>query len=198
MSIAIHPLKNLPRELLPQLASLHLDDHGLLSQLGYPFVLRYFERALMDESTIGVYALNEEKLVGYNLAHPRPDSLTSKLTDDRGWFIKLIVKVIFTRPAAFLQLIVSSLTIKSQMQNEADAVESIYLTIHKDYRGQKVGRTLQQALFEEARKANYKRIVGSVETWNEASLRMCQSNGFVVTRTFKEGKFTRYRIEKIL
>ena len=198
MSYTIHPLKGFPLDQISALASLHLEDHGLLSQLGYPFVLRYFERALKDESTIGVYALDGEKLIGYNLAHPRPDSLISKLTEERGWFIKNIFKVIFTRPSAFVQLLVSSLSIKTQMQNEADAVESIYLTIHADYRGQKVGRTLQQALFDEARKAGYKRIVGSVEIWNEASLRMCQSNGFVIIKTFREGKFTRHRIEKIL
>lgn len=200
MNFTIHPFKDFPRELLPQLATLHLDDHGLLSQLGYPFVLRYFEIVLKDGRAIGVYALDNETggLVGYNIAHPQPDSLTAQLPRDRVWFAKEILKVLFTRPAAFFQLIISSRTIKTQMQNEPDAIESLYLTIHEKYRGQKVGRTLQQALFEEVRKAGYKRIVGSVETRNEASLRMCQANGFVITKTFREGKFTRHRIEKIL
>ena len=200
MSYTIHPLKNIPPSQLTQLATLHLEDHGLLSQLGYPFVLKYFEIVNKDKRTIGVYAQDDQtgKLIGYNIAHPEPETLTSQLTNDRGWFIKEMLKVILTHPSAFIQLLVSSKTIKTQMQNESDAIESLYLTIDNKYRGQKIGRALQQALFEEARKADYKRIVGSIETWNEASIRMCQSNGFVITKTFREGKFTRHRIEKIL
>src|SRR5688572_20048254 len=200
MSYTIYPLKELKSEQLPQIARLHLDDHGLLTQLGYPFVLRYFEIVRSDKSVVGVIAKDDQtgRIIGYNVAAPQPAALTSQLTDDKVWFIKEIFKVIFTRPSAFIQLIVSSLTIKSQMEDEADAIESLYLTIDEAYRGQKVGRTLQQGLFEEARKAGYQRIVGSIETWNEASIKMCQSNGFVIKRTFREGKFIRHRIEKIL
>ncbi|MFN8413155.1 MAG: GNAT family N-acetyltransferase [Anaerolineales bacterium] len=200
MSYTIHSIKEFPRELLPQLATLHLDDHGLLTQLGYPFVLRYFEIVLEDKDVVGVFAQDDQsgKLVGYNVASPKPDSLTSQLTKNRAWFVKEIIKVIFTKPSAFIQLLISSLTIKTQMEDEEGAIESLYLTINDEYRGQKVGRTLQQGLFEEARKAGYKRIVGSIETWNEASIKMCQSNGFVIKKTFREGKFIRHRIEKIL
>lgn len=200
MSYTIYPLKELKSEQLPEIARLHLDDHGLLTQLGYPFVLRYFEIIRSDKNVVGVIAKDDQtgRIIGYNVASPQPAALTSQLIDDKVWFIREILKVIFTRPSAFIQLIVSSLTIKSQMEDEADAIESLYLTIDESYRGQKVGRTLQQGLFEEARKAGYKRIVGSIETWNEASIKMCQSNGFVIKRTFREGKFIRHRIEKIL
>ncbi len=200
MSYTIYPLKELKSEQLPQIARLHLDDHGLLTQLGYPFVLRYFEIVLKDPHVVGVIAVDDQtgKLIGYNIASSEPSALTSQLTNDKVWFMREILKVIFTHPSAFIQLIVSSLTIQSQMENEPGAIESLYLTIDENYRGQKVGRTLQQGLFEEARKAGYQRIVGSIETWNEASIKMCQSNGFVIKKTFREGKFIRHRIEKIL
>jgi len=200
MKYTIHPLIYFPRERLPALAALHLEDHGLLSQLGYPFVLRYCEIVTKDKRTLGVYAQDDEtgKLIGYNIAHPEPETLTAQLPTDRIWFAKEILKVIFSHPAAFIQLIISSRTIKTQMQNEPDAIESLYLTIDNQYRGQKIGQTLQKGLFEEARKAGYKRIVGSIETWNEPSIRMCLSNGFVIKNTFREGKFTRHRIDKIL
>jgi GNAT superfamily N-acetyltransferase len=200
MSYTIYPFKELKPEQLPEIARLHLGDHGLLTQLGYPFVLRYFEIVLQDKCVVGVIAKDDQsgKIIGYNIASPEPASLTSQLINDKSWFIKEIIKVLLTHPSAFIQLIVSSFTIKSQMEEEADAIESLYLTIDENYRGQKVGRTLQQGLFEEARKAGYKRIVGSIETWNEASIKMCQSNGFVIKKTFREGKFIRHRIEKIL
>ncbi len=200
MSYTIHPLSELKASQLHEMSKLHLQDHGLLSQLGYPFVYRYFETALQDKRMIGVFAVDDQtgRLIGYNVASPEPAWHTSQLTNDKVWFLKEIAKVLFTRPPAFFQLIVSSLTIKEQMKDEADAIESLYLTVDENYRGQKIGRTLQQALIEECRKAGYIRITGSIETWNEASIRMCQSNGFVIKHTFREGKFLRHRIEKIL
>ena len=200
MGYSILPFHKLSPGQLPEIATLHLGDHGLLTQLGYPFVLRYFEIALKDERVVGVMAIDDQthRLIGYNIASPQPASLTARLASDRKWFIRELIKILLARPATVFQLFVSSFTIKSQMQDEPDAIESLYLTIDENHRGQKVGRTLQQGLFEEARKAGYKRIVGSIETWNEASIRMCLSNGFVIKRTFREGRFLRHRIEKIL
>jgi RimJ/RimL family protein N-acetyltransferase len=200
MSYTIHPIAKLTPSLVEELAALHLQDHGLLSQLGYPFVLRYYQLALKDKRMIGIFAQDDEtgKLIGYNVASPTPAFHTAQLTSDKAWFLKEIVKVFFTRPSVFFQLLISSLTIKEQMKNEADAVESLYLTVDENQRGKKIGWNLQIALFEEAKKAGYKRIVGSIETWNIASIKVCESNGFVIKKTIREGKFLRHRIEKIL
>ena len=200
MKYTIHNFHEIAPELLPKLAEIHMGDHGLLSELGYPFVERYFEIVYKSKQVVAVYAQNDEtgELIGYNIAAPEPAALTSQLTSDRAWFIKQMIKAAFTRPLAILQLVVSSLTIRTQMQNEADAIESLYLTINPNYRGMGMGGTLQRGLFEAVRKAGYKRIVGSVEISNQASLKMCLSNGFTITKTFREGKYTRHRIEKIL
>jgi RimJ/RimL family protein N-acetyltransferase len=200
MTYTIHNLRELAPSKVTRLAEIHMGDHGLLSELGFPFVLRYFEIALKDEGVIGVYALDDVTgdLIGYNIASPKPAELTSQLTTDRKWFMKQILGVVLKRPSAFFQLVISSLAVRNQMEGEADAIESLYLTVDDKYQGQKVGRTLQQALIEQARLAGYKRIVGSVETRNIPSLRMCLSNGFTIKKTFREGKYTRYRIEKVL
>ncbi len=200
MKYTIHNLHELSPELLPKLAEIHMGDHGLLSELGYPFVERYFEIVYRNKQVVAVYAQNDEtgELIGYNIAAPEPAALTGQLTSDHAWFIKQIIKAAFTHPLAIVQLVVSSLTIRTQMQNEADAIESLYLTINPNYRGMGMGGTLQRGLFEAVRAAGYKRIVGSVEISNQASLKMCLSNGFTITKTFREGKYTRHRIEKIL
>ena len=200
MKYTIYNLREMDIELLPKLAEIHMGDHGLLSELGYPFVERYFEIVYCDKQVVAVYAQNDEtgELIGYNIAAPVPSSLTGQLTKDRAWFIKQIIQTAFIHPLAILQLVISSLTIRTQMQNEHDAIESLYLTISPNYRGKGMGRTIQQGLFEAVREAGYKRIVGSVEINNQASLKMCLANGFTITKTFREGKYTRHRIEKIL
>lgn len=38
MKYTIHNLRELDPKLLPMLAEIHMGDHGLLSELGYPFV----------------------------------------------------------------------------------------------------------------------------------------------------------------
>ncbi len=124
--------------------------------------------------------------------------MTSRLTSPLAPFLKQLIVVLFTRPLALVQLVVSSLVIKTQMNNETDAIESLFLTVDPAYQGQGIGRNLQQALIKEARNSGYKRILGSVETWNTASIRMCHSNGFTIKNTFREGLKKRHRIEKIL
>lgn len=199
MSYTLHTLKNIPNDLLPRITEIHLSDAGLLSKLGYPFVLRYFENAIKDERAFGFYAQDDEtnEIMGFSLASPEPSSLTSKLADDKGWFIRNILKVIFTRPLAFLQMVISSITIRGQMY-EPNTIECIYFTVDEKFRGRGLGRALQKALMDEGRKRGYKKIYASVETWNIASLKATQANGFKIIKTFREGIYHRHRLESEL
>ena len=199
MNYTILNLKELPIEFLPRLAEIHMGDRGLLSKLGYPFVLRYFEIAYKDPRVIGVFVQDNDsgQVIGYGIASPGPESLTSKRTQDRSWFIKQIIKLFFTRPFVFVQLIISSITIKGQM-NEAGAIECVYFSVDPDFRGQKIGRTIQKALMYESRKFGYKKMLASIETWNKASLSATLANGFTIAKTFREGQYHRYRMESKL
>jgi GNAT superfamily N-acetyltransferase len=197
MNYTLHNLHELSKEQLPRLAEIHMGDRGLLSRLGYPFVLRYFEIAHKDSRVIGVAAKNDEtgEWMGYGIASPEPEALTSQLTNDKPWFIKEILKLFFTRPHVFVQLVISSITIKGQMNNESDAIECVYFSVDPKYRGQKLGRTLQRALMDRSREAGYKKMFASIETWNKASLAATESNGFTIAKTFREGIYYRYRME---
>lgn len=199
MSYSLHTLKSIPNHLLSRISEIHLSDAGLLSKLGYPFVLRYFENAIKDERAFGFYAQDDEtnEIMGFSLASPEPSSLTSKLTEDKGWFIKNIFKVIFTRPMAFLQMVISSITIRGQMY-EPNTIECVYFTVDEKFRGRGLGRSLQKALMDEGRKRGYKKIYASVETWNIASLKATQANGFKIIKTFREGIYHRHRLESEL
>lgn len=103
MPHTLHSLKTIPASLAPRIAEIHLGDAGLLSKLGYPFVLRYFEGAIKDDRAFGFYAQDDGtgEIMGFSLASPEPSALTSKLTEDKGWFIQNIIKVIFHPPGGF-------------------------------------------------------------------------------------------------
>ncbi|KXK12150.1 MAG: Acetyltransferase (GNAT) family protein [Chloroflexi bacterium OLB14] len=199
MSHTLHPLKNISPQLLPRIAEIQLHDAGLLSKLGYPFVLRYFENAIQDEKSFGFYAQDDEtkEIMGFSLASPEPSALTSALTKDKIWFIKNILKVLFTKPLTFFQMIISSITIQNQM-DEPNTIECVYFTVDPKYRGNKLGRTLQKALMDEGRKRGYKKIFASVESKNIASLKATQANGFTIIKTFREGAYHRHRLESNL
>ncbi len=198
MNYTLNPLKDIDPAVLPRLAEIHMGDAGLLSKLGYPFVLRYFEIAIKDERAFGFYAQEKEtnEIMGFSLASPEPSALTTKLTDDRKWFLGNIFKVLFTHPLVFLQMVISSITIQGQMENEA--IECIYFTVDSKFRGQHLGRTLQKALMDEGRKRGYKKIFASIETWNTASLAATQANGFTIIKSFREGVYRRHRLESKL
>ena len=198
MNYTLHPLKEINPNLLQRIAEIHMGDAGLLSKLGYPFVLRYFEMAVKDERAFGFYAQENEtsEIMGFSLASPEPSVLTSNLARDRKWFIQQIVKLIFTHPLVFLQMVISSITIQGQM--EENSIECVYFTVDPKFRGQQLGRTLQKALMDEGRKQGYKKIFASIETWNQASLKATQANGFTIAKTFHEGKYHRHRLESKL
>lgn len=200
MSHTLHPLAEISPALMPRIAEIHMGDAGLLSKLGYPFVLRYFEMAVKDSRAFGFYAKEPEtgEIMGFSLASPEPSALTANLTKDRGWFIRQVLKLIFTRPHIFIQMVVSSITIQGQMENDPGAIECVYFTVDPKFRGHKLGRTLQNALMEEGRKRGYKKIFASIETWNIASLKATQANGFTITKTFREGIYHRHRLESKL
>lgn len=199
MPHTLHSLKTIPSEKLSRIAEIHMGDAGLLSKLGYPFVLRYFENVIKDERAFGFYAQDDStgEIMGFSLASPEPSSLTSKLTEDKGWFIKNILKVIFIRPLAFLQMVISSVTIRGQMY-EPNTIECVYFTVDPKFRGHGLGRSLQKALIDEGRKQGYKKIYASVETWNIASLKATQANGLKIIKTFREGIYYRHRLESEL
>lgn len=200
MNYTLHPLKKIDPSLLPKIAEIQLGDAGLLSKLGYPFVLRYFEIAIKDSKAFGFYAQDNETgtIMGLSLASPNPSALTSQLTHDRKWFITQISRVIFSHPLIFLQMAISSITSKSQMENETNAIECVYFTVDPKFRGHHLGRTLQKALMDEGRKLGYKKIFASIETWNKASLSATLSNGFTIIKTFREGMYHRHRLERAL
>lgn len=200
MNYTLYQLEEINPSLLPRIAQIHMGDAGLLSKLGYPFVLRYFEMAVKDKRAFGFYAQENEtsEIMGFSLASPEPSALTSNLTQDRGWFIRQILKVLFTRPFIFFQMVISSITIKGQMEDDPSAIECVYFTVDPKFRGQKLGRALQKALMDKGRKQGYKKIFASIETWNEASLKATQANGFTIAKTFHEGNFHRHRLESKL
>ncbi len=199
MPHTLRPLKTIPSEKLSRIAEIHMGDAGLLSKLGYPFVLQYFENVIKDERAFGFYAQDDKtgEIMGFSLASPEPSSLTSKLTEDKSWFIKNILYVIFTRPLAFLQMVISSITIRGQMY-EPNTIECVYFTVDPKFRGHGLGRSLQKALMDEGRKQGYKKIYASVETWNIASLKATQANGLKIIKTFREGIYYRHRLESEL
>jgi len=200
MNYKLFPLKEIDPSLLPRIAEIQMGDAGLLSKLGYPFLLRYFEHVINDEKAFGFYAQENEtnEIMGFSLASPEPSALTSNLTKDRRWFITQILRVMLTRPHIFLQLAISSITIRGQMENDPTAVECVYFTVAPKFRGQHLGRTLQKALMDEGRKRGYKRIFASIETWNQASLKASLANGLTISKTFREGIYRRHRLESKL
>lgn len=200
MSHTLHPIHEIDPTLIAPMAKLHESAlHGLLSEMGYPFVYRYFQLCVEDPSVIGFCALSETgDLIGYVNGTPKPGELNSRMTRPLTWFAWQCLRLLFTRPRVLWQAVVSSLTISKQMTEEPGAIEVVYMSVDAKARGQGLGRILMQAFHDAAREAGYKRVTGSQELDNKVGIDLLYSMGYRVKYLFREGGYDRQRIELIL
>jgi ribosomal protein S18 acetylase RimI-like enzyme len=200
MDYKLHPIGEIDPALLPPLARLHQSALPiLLSDMGYPFVLRYFEIAIKDPSVIGFYALSEsDMLIGYVIGSPQPGRITSQLTKPLSWFLGQCLGLLFKRPRVLWQALVSSLTVSEQWGSETGAIEVSYMSVDPQARGRGLGRALMTAFHDASRAAGYQRVMGSQEVDNDVSIGLLTDLGYKVKYTFREGHYHRQRIELLL
>lgn len=200
MSYTLNPIHEIDPVLIAPMAKLHEKAlHGLLSEMGYPLVYRYFQLCVEDPSVIGFYALSETgDLIGYVNGTPNPSELNSRMTRPLAWFAWQCLRLLFTRPRVLWQAVVSSFTISKQMTEEPGAIEVVYMSVDPKARGQGLGRILMQAFHDAAREAGYKRVTGSQELDNKVGIDLLYSMGYRVKYVFREGGYDRQRIELIL
>jgi GNAT superfamily N-acetyltransferase len=194
------PLSKLPTSILPALADLHTATMPtLLSDLGQPVVLRYYQLAQKDPSVIGICALNTENcLLAYCLGSPSPSALNSRLRIPFAWFAAQMLRLAFTRPAVLWQLAQSVFSASDENILQPGQVELTYIGVAAEARGQGLGKTMLTAFVDAARSAGYKSVVLSVETDNPAAIALYNKFGFTITKAFSEGRYHRHRMEYVV
>lgn len=200
MKYALHPFRQIDPEMLQAVARLHQSTmHVLLTDLGYPFVLKYFQTASRDPDVIGFYALSKgSELKGFVVGSPRPGDINSELTKPIKWFLGQCISLLFTRPGVLFQAMISMLSLSRQTERTPYAIELVYVSVDPTARGYGLGRTLLQAFHEAGRAAGYERVRASQELDNQASIGLFASLGYRVIRKFREGRYHRQRLELIL
>ena len=83
-----------------RLAALHYSVmHTLLSGLGLPLVLRYYQFARDDRSVVGICAVAPSgEMLGWAFGSPHPDLINSRLRTPFTWFFSQMLRVTLTRP----------------------------------------------------------------------------------------------------
>lgn len=185
---------------LKQLAQLHHSVmHTLLADLGLPMVRRYYQVARSDNSVVGICALDpSKKVIGWAMGSPHPDRINSALRSPLLWFAFQMLRVLFTHPFVFWQLISSVLSSSAETEMKSDAIELTYIGITPDHRGRGLGKDLLNAFIEMSRETGYPSVVLSVEKDNEPAIALYQKAGFKIIKTFSEGRYERHRMELIL
>ncbi|GAB4492215.1 MAG: hypothetical protein Fur0016_26260 [Anaerolineales bacterium] len=207
------PLSRLPAALLPALADLHCATlPTLLTDLGRPFVLRYYQLAQTDPSVIAFVAspddcslltdnsslMTDNCLLAYCLGSPNPSHLTARLRTPASWFVGQMLKLAFTRPGVLVQLAQSLFSASDANTLQPGQIELTYIGVAPQARGRGLGKTILSAFAESARNAGYTSVALSVETDNSAALALYTKFGFTITQTFAEGRYHRHRMERNL
>ena len=200
MDYELLALSQLKDDHLKQLAELHHSVmHTLLADLGLPMVLRYYKIARSDNSVVGICALDpSKKIIGWAMGSPHPDRINSGLRTPFVWFILKILRLAFTHPLVFWQLISSVLSSSAETEMKSDAIELTYIGVAPEQRGRGLGKDLLNVFIETSHAAGYRSVILSVEKENESAIALYQKAGFKIAKTFSEGSYERHRMELIL
>ena len=171
----------------------HAVLHSLLSELGLPFVERYYQIAREDDSVIGLCALSEEeKPLGWVIGSSKPEQVNGRLREPLTWFVSQLVRVLLNHPGLFWQLVASSRS--ASLELKPDCIELVYIGVGPSVRGQGLGRRLMDA-FIQASAEEYRCVTLSVEEENAEAIQLYTKAGYRITETIIEGKFKRHRME---
>lgn len=192
----IIPLSQLDDGQILELARLHhAVMHSLLSELGLPFLERYYQATQKDITVIGFCATSENGTpLGWVTGSPKPDQLNGQLREPLIWFVSQMMQLLFTRPQVLWQLAYSVVS-SNQPEMSADSIELTYIGVAKEQAGIGLGTKLINYFIESSRKAEYHSVVLSVEVENEPAIALYKKAGFEVIQTFSEGRFQRHRME---
>jgi ribosomal protein S18 acetylase RimI-like enzyme len=168
----------------------------LLSDLGLPFVWRYYKITQADPKVIGFCAISTAgEMFGWAVGSPHPDRITSQLRAPLPWFIFQMLRITLTRPIVLWQLISSIFSSSNQMAVSDGAIELTYIGVADSQKRQGLGKILLNTFIEESRSRGYDSVVLSVEKENLAAISLYEKTGFKVVNTFSEGRYRRHRME---
>ena len=195
MNYKIVPLSHLNNDHIKELARLHRRlIHSLLTDLGLPFVERYYQIARADSSVIGVCVLSADgNPLGWAIGSSKPDQLNVRLREAWLWFASQMLRVLVTRPRLIRQLFISARS--ASMKMKQGAIELTYIGVDSSVRKQGLGRELLNAFLQAARDGGYQSVVLSVEAENKDAIALYTRVGFKIIHSFIEGRFKRHRME---
>lgn len=200
MDYELIPLSQLNETEIKQLAVIHhFVMHTLLSDLGLPMVLRYYQIARSESSVIGICAINSSnEVLGWAMGSPHPDRINSRLRTPFGWFMIQMLRVIFTRPLVLLQLVSSVLSSAAEIEMKKDEIELTYIGVVSNQREKGLGKKLLDVFIESSHSNGYRSVLLSVEEENSPAIALYEKSGFKTIKTYSEGRYQRYRMELIL
>ena len=199
MEYTIQPFADLDDHSSERVALLHQSMmHNLLTDLGLAIILRYYQIASDDPSVVGFCAVSaSHEILGWAVGSPDPHALNARMQMSLSWLLKQMLYLAVTRPAVFSQVLFS-VFYASQHKLSPRTIELTYIGVAPDVQGNGIGRALLEAFTEASRSSGYCSIELSTEVDNLHALALYEKSGFVVRRTFKEGRFQRYRMERKL
>ena len=197
MEFKIIPFAELDETTLEQIAlAHHAIMKTLLTDLGLPIVLKYYQVARGETSVVGFGAFSQSgDLLGWAVGSPRPDVINLKLRKPLLWFMAHMIRLAFTHPIILLQIILSVLFTSMNLVVDESTLELTYIGVMPEQRGKGFGRELLNVFIEASRKAGYHFIELSVEVDNKPAIALYKRTGFEIAQTFKEGRYQRHRME---
>jgi ribosomal protein S18 acetylase RimI-like enzyme len=168
----------------------------LLSDLGLPMLLRYYQIAQADPNVIGLCARTASgEILGWAMGSSHPDKINAQLRSPLAWFVPQMMRVMLAHPLVLWQLIASVFSASGKENLNHGAIELTYIGVRPEQKGKGLGNELLNSFIEASRLKGYRSVVLSVEKENSPAVSLYQKAGFKIIKTFTEGRYQRHRME---
>ena len=191
--VELVPLQRLSGADLDVLAAAHrraLD--GLLTDLGFELVRRFYASAARSSHLFGAAARLEGRAVGAVVGTGQPDEAFTAVASP-AWRFGL--HVLRHRPQVLPQLAVSWLRPAHAEATPDKSAELLYIFTDQAARGHGIGRRLVSWFMHEAKDRNFDYVTLSVEEDNAGAIGLYEKLGFETWASGRrEGRFVRQRM----
>jgi len=188
-------LRSIDKDDIDQIVYIHerAFDGFLMTQLGSPFLKKYYEIAASYPKNItAIKEIENQKIIGFAIGFMNPEEFYPQLVEKKFTLMKKAFRYLILRPWLWKRVLESYLFAGSDYyeRKSSDSVaELASIAVLPEYKGRGAGKELITYFINQAKAKNINMITLTTDAENNDEVNLFyQRNGFILSRAFEKSK----------